>query len=311
MLEYDYVLVRDEGDEQITYRPKNISTTLDNVVCIEGPNSSGKSTLLNILALGFYGLEKGKVNPQDKINPALRNKMDYLINSDHQQLKFNIKITNKDESLMLLSEKNEYDNKIKVYEMENGSKKLLTSESFLRKYNIIYDIPDNPTERLYQLIYDIRSKQEDNGRRIGVFRNYILKTIEDIRNSKDPDTINKLKLQLFKVQEEFTNINKEIEFAKNDLNLLEKYTYSKYLIFYNSEFSRLNDELFHVKDNQLQKQKTFRKINKDQRKLEVELRQLQEIYLKVSTHLKKIVPKSEAPHLLIWERISFSNPLKD
>jgi hypothetical protein len=116
---------------------------------------------------------------------------------------------------------------------------------------------------------------------------------------------------LSKVQEEYNNTNKEIEFAKNDLDLLEKYAYSKFFVFYDSQFNKLDQELSKVKDNQQQQQRIVRKISKDYKKLEIELREMQEIYLKASTHLKNLIPKSEEPHLLIWERINFNNPIRD
>jgi ABC-type transport system involved in cytochrome c biogenesis ATPase subunit len=72
MIEFDYTLERDyaiSGDnktEKRVFRPSGIPTQLDNLVYIEGPNACGKSTLLNIIALGLHGLKK------ESLNPALR-----------------------------------------------------------------------------------------------------------------------------------------------------------------------------------------------------------------------------------------------
>ena len=99
MIEYDYIIERDEGNEIKKFRPDKIPKKLENLSYIEGPNSSGKSTLLNIIALGFYGLNN------NRLNPALQDKLKNLVNSKHQKLTFSIKIKKKDTSLEITSEK--------------------------------------------------------------------------------------------------------------------------------------------------------------------------------------------------------------
>ena len=91
MLKYNYTIIRDEGDVTKTYVPNEIPIELPSVVHIQGPNSSGKSTLLNILALGLFA-HKLK---QDEMPLSLREKLDGLINSDHQKLTFEFEIFNK------------------------------------------------------------------------------------------------------------------------------------------------------------------------------------------------------------------------
>lgn len=108
MITYDYLLERDYGDEVKTFVPDKIPTALPNLVYIEGPNSSGKSTLLNIMALGFHGLKK------DRLNIALKNKLSDLVNSDYQKLKFEVEITNSDGSIKLVSKKEAFDSDIIV-----------------------------------------------------------------------------------------------------------------------------------------------------------------------------------------------------
>lgn len=111
MIECSYTLNRDEGDITREFRSRKDMELLPNLVYIEGPNSSGKSTILHILALSLFGLHK------ENINPSLRNKMQSLINSNHQKLKFNVKISNKDGSLKLESTKENSDNpEIILYE---------------------------------------------------------------------------------------------------------------------------------------------------------------------------------------------------
>lgn len=100
MIKYSYKLRRklSEGDIQ-DFFPQSIPTELPNLVYIEGPNSLGKSTLLNIVALAFLGANS------PKIHPALRVKMDSLLNSDYQKLYFKLEISSGRENLVIKSEK--------------------------------------------------------------------------------------------------------------------------------------------------------------------------------------------------------------
>lgn len=117
MIEYDYKIERNEGNEIRTYVPDKIPKTLPNLVKIEGPNSSGKSTLLNILALSLHGNKKGNMNP------SLLNKMRSLVDSKYQKLEFQVRIVNKDNTLEILSAKENADRpEIVVHEIRTGKK---------------------------------------------------------------------------------------------------------------------------------------------------------------------------------------------
>src|SRR2546428_12499733 len=145
MIEYDYRLQRNEGDELKTYAPAGIPTALQNLVLIEGPNSLGKSTLLNLLALAFYALKT------DKVNVSLKHRIRDLIEAEHQKLRFSVKVSDRDGAELLIATKDAFDKQeIVVRENRDGKERILTSDAFQRKYNLIYDIPDNPIERLNQ-----------------------------------------------------------------------------------------------------------------------------------------------------------------
>jgi len=88
MINVDYRIERDEGNEHVIYEPKLLPTEYENVVYIKGPNSSGKSTLLNLIATGFYG----KNLSENDIDKSLRRKILSLLDLDHQKLLFDISI---------------------------------------------------------------------------------------------------------------------------------------------------------------------------------------------------------------------------
>jgi len=110
MLEYDYLIQRNEGNSEVKYAPLAIPKTLPNLVYIEGPNSSGKSTLLNFIALGLHGIENRN------LNPVLLEKLKTILNSDHQKINFCFTITDEKNDLKLIAKKeNVNTNEIKLY----------------------------------------------------------------------------------------------------------------------------------------------------------------------------------------------------
>ena len=62
MIKYDYKIIRDEEDEIKEYRPNLIPKELPDLCYIKGPNSSGKSTLLNIIGVAFRGGNRKEIN---------------------------------------------------------------------------------------------------------------------------------------------------------------------------------------------------------------------------------------------------------
>ena len=223
MIQFDYLLERDESDEVKRFKPDKIPTALPNIVYIEAPNSSGKSTLLNILALGFHGLKK------DNLNDALNNRMNALVSSSHQKLTFSIQVTNEDSSLELTSKRDSPDGEIMVRETLNGKTNLLTPEAFHRKYNLIYDVPDNPTERLNQLVYEIRDIQKMYGNRLGAFRNHIVEITNAVQRGRDPKRVEELKGRIDAITSELSKMNQTLEVDEAFLETLEKYYYARML----------------------------------------------------------------------------------
>ena len=127
MIKYDYTLKRDEEDVIKTYKPKKIPSKLPNLVYIEGPNSSGKSTLLHVIALGCHGIRNSQ------IKRSLQEKIKNILDSGHQDISFKIEITNDDNSLELVSEKK--DLKGNTIVLRDGTSKIITSDQFQKKYN--------------------------------------------------------------------------------------------------------------------------------------------------------------------------------
>ncbi|MGC9777786.1 MAG: AAA family ATPase [Candidatus Heimdallarchaeota archaeon] len=259
MIEYDYELTRNEEDKIVTYIPNKIPKQMPNLVYIEGPNSSGKSTLLNIIALGLYGLKK------DNMAPALKHKLKSLIDESYQELTFDINIRNKDGSLIIKSVKKDANKPFIVHEIINGKKKTLPYDRFTREYNLIYDIPENPTDRLNQLTLSIKELQNEKHNRLRLLRSRIQLVISDVKNSRDPKRIGDLNLEIKKRNEEYDRYEEKIKSNSELLDLLEKYTYCKYYLKYFKDFQELDAKLGNLV---IEKKSIKKKISRDNKKIE-------------------------------------------
>ena len=142
------------------YFSKDELKVLNNVVLIEGPNDSGKSILLNCIALACYGLKFGETDNK-KVNEELYPKLEWLANTDHtySNIEFDLEITNdgEDEKLKLSSKKILSSKQIDVYLNDTP----ITFETFKSLFNLIYDIPSNPTKRLTELLNESMSRLGD------------------------------------------------------------------------------------------------------------------------------------------------------
>jgi len=269
-INYDYTIKRtiDTKGTIVEFNPnEKISKDLPSIVYIEGPNSIGKSTLLHIIALGFFGLRK------DTIIPSLREKMEDLLYSNHQNITFKVCLTNKDGTIKLIAEKKKLTNKdIDRYELRNGDNKPhdLSRENFEQKYELIYDIPFDPTKRLNSLIEEINNQQVRYGNKLGELRLFISDTISEIIK-RDPDKLDKAK----KRYEEFTKKKNDLGDVtpklEEDLELLEKSMIFKFYHKYKSEYEKLKKELESL-DRSI-KRKT-KKIDESTSKLSIVKREL-------------------------------------
>lgn len=309
MIQFDYLLERDEADEVRQFRPDKIPTNLPNIVYIEAPNSSGKSTLLNILALGFHGLKK------DNLNEALKNKMRALASSSHQKLVFSFRVTNEDGSLELTSERESPDGEIIVREIINGKSNLLTPENFHRQYNLIYDVPDNPTERLNQLVYEIRDIQKMYGYRLGAFRNYIREVTTAVQRGRDPKRVEQLKGLIDTGTSELSRMNQTLDVDEAFLETLENYYYARLLERKSLELANYDREIEQLEAKIKKGMGKIKRMNKryqgELEKVRSFLSDMKERQKQIGSLIEPFLPKDERHHLDIWSRIDIDRGLED
>ena len=312
MIELDYTLERDMGSGNIrTFKPEKIPTKLPNLVHIEGPNSSGKSTFLHILALSMYGYDN------KKINQGLRNKINILVDSDYQKLVFDLKVINKDGSLSLHSFKKDPDSKeIVVYESKDGEKeKPIILERFEDKYNLIYDIPDKPTERLNQLTKEIQEGQRRFSDKVESLHACIDKIITDVSESRDPKRLDERKRKLEEICSDKKTFEKKRDQIKEFLGLLERYMYCKYFIEYSDKYAHIDDminRLERKRSSRPQVKRRFETQHKNSRdRINKKLSSMDDKFRILTSLLNNILGDKERNHMNIWKRIRLLDAIID
>lgn len=303
MIEYNYEITRKIGKEIEVFRPDKIPNQLPNKISISGPNSIGKSTLLHIFALGFYGIDN------QKIHPSLRKKMKNLLNSDYQEVTFLIKIKSADDTLILVSEKPDpKKHEFIVYENINGKIHTLSSEEFQNKYNVIYDIPENPTDRLNEFTREIADMQRIYGGRLQILEIFIKNIISEIGN-KDPNRTIRLEEQLKTLRNDNIILSREIKLSEDNLKLLEYATYHKFQENYGHLESitseRLNRLERKMKSNVRKVKKIDKNFHNSREYVQNKLDDLKSKFDNTTYLLRILIPKTERHNLEMWEKIDF------
>lgn len=311
MIKYNYTIRRNEGNEIKEYEPNLIPRELENLVYIQGPNSSGKSTLLNLIALGFFA-EKLK---DDELNPALKEKIEILHNSIYQNVTFDIEVDNPILEISLKTVKEDYDNDdIEVSLTENNRNFTISAEDFLKRFKIIYDIPSDPIRRLPELLKELKNSQEDIEDRIVSLRQYLDNVIREIKEGNNPDLLIEVKDNLESLDSDYNSHNNMAIKNQNLLGWLSQYRVLKLYFDSKKNLDELTVEL-----NNLQKLiSSESKKNKQYSKKESEiagasykhLAKTKEIYKEVTQLLEQFLPNSEKERLSIWVNSSCDDEIK-
>jgi exonuclease SbcC len=310
LIDYDYTIKRNENDEWVTYKPEKIPKKLPNLVYIEGPNSSGKSTLLHLIALSFHGLKK------DNLNPALKHKMESLMDTSYQETTFKFRAYDDDKIICIESKKDDPKKQlIKVSEIaKNGKETILSEETLRRKYNLIYDIPDNPTQRLNQLTRSIKEMQQSRGSKIGLLRAHVMQVISDIKNSRDPERISQLKDSIAKTEKEKEEMSEKIKNKEDFLSVIEKYTYCRGFSEFSAEYDRVYDEKDKLEHKTKRTERQIRRASNEYNLLKEDatsrMRELSEKYNTVTINLRRLLSGEDQHLLKLWEKIDLNEALR-
>lgn len=213
MIKINYTLDVDMDTEKRKYHPsEKLSGGLKNIFRLRGPNSSGKSTFMNIVALGSHGLHRGKVPD------SVKDRMKDLLESEHKDLEFELIIHDPVTDTVLKSKKEKNYPDIKVSESLDGGEtySLITPETFERKYNLIYDIPENPVGRLNDLVGEIKEVQDNSYKKTRDLQEYVEKVSAQISSSRSDADIKRMKNDLEKYKSELEKIDISDEKIRNE-----------------------------------------------------------------------------------------------
>lgn len=224
MLEMDYEIKRQEGTgyERIFHVDEKLKTIKSNAVYIKAPNARGKSTFLNILAIALYG---NRLDESDsRISISLRNDIKYMIERENQKYTFNVTIFSKDGSVQLIStKKNPISNDIMVKEIIDGKERLLPFQTFKDEYFLIYDIPEDPLNRITEILSDVKNQQIRYKNKVAEFKKYLGEIKQEIALSRNADEIESKKNQIIKFEILVEQFKKELATRNDKIRIIESY----------------------------------------------------------------------------------------
>lgn len=309
MIETDYEFKRIEGNKEHIYKPNEKIRSINNISYIKAPNSSGKSTYLNLIGLIFWAYK------DDAIDPDLKKKIAGLLESENQKISFNMNISNRQGDIQIIAKKGDFEgNTFSIEEIRNGHREILTPVNIKNKYKIIYDIPRNPVTRLKQLTDEVKEEQNTIGNRISQVRIKIQQILQEIQDSKDPEYIATLEKKLSHLEDdEETKSQLRGKIEKEEISI-EKYYYYR---FYN-EYKQKLDELKRRKDN-IQKgtKREIRKRKYDNTEYyeayglaKDEIDRIKAIKRELTNDLSKIIPDKKGL-LKVWDGIDLERALEE
>ncbi|MBN2487899.1 MAG: hypothetical protein JXA98_02605 [Methanosarcinaceae archaeon] len=196
-----------------TYPQKEDSD--NNIFFIRGTNDQGKTTALNMVALGLYANESF-IAEKGIISDSLRAKMDYLSSDTLDRLKFDFDVKSRDG---LTSISSEYDNGALATKF-NGE--LIGSEYLNENIQVLYDVPDDPLVKLDSSVRLIKENLLDYERYLQRYYEAIESEITQIMDYKEKDNKIRRKTDDLKEIQKDLGIKRDLkERIENELSELE------------------------------------------------------------------------------------------
>lgn len=194
MIDYDYRLTIDMGTKKPTYVPDDeYKGPLKNIFRIEGPNMSGKSTLMNLIAISAFGLKNKSVNK------VLQKHLDDMVHDKSTELTFCVNIVDPVSGRAIRATRNSPDADILIEDSDDGKNfSPISDDSFSRKYNLIYDIPDNPIDRLADISHEISVIHQNCSSKLNSFQSTVDHLIYDISNGPDEELLKQYRAEVEK-----------------------------------------------------------------------------------------------------------------
>ena len=206
MIHVDYEVRTKQGNRESLHVPdKKIGDIDGNIMIIEGPNSSGKSTLMNLIAIGAYGED------DESLSQSMRSNLHELTGSSYRDISFDIIIKDPKtgHELQFIRKSGSNENLV----LEDGEP--LDKQQFRQRYNLIYDIPEDPTARLKDISKMIRDDHRMLQQRVSEFNSYVGGIWAPISGKHTEEEIKQIKIDIIGAEKELEELkNKSIDGEK-------------------------------------------------------------------------------------------------
>ncbi|WP_169743677.1 AAA family ATPase [Methanolacinia paynteri] len=180
----------------------------NNIFFVRGKNDQGKTTSLDLIAIGLYATQNLKSN-EEIISDALKSKIDFLTSNDIDKLKFNFVMESIDNKILI---KSNYDKGDLTTEF-NGLP--VASEEMHKNIQVLYDVPDNPIVKLQSSIYLIKDNISRYLIYLNKYSNEIENNIQHIYEfERKEEQLKKYKKELSEKEEQL-KIQEQIKEEKN------------------------------------------------------------------------------------------------
>ncbi len=275
MIEYDYLLKKSDGVNVHSFSP-SFDTKIANVSKLKGHNSSGKTTLMDMIALSLYG------DDSPDVLKKLQDKLKHLKEATNSEFTFNLTACNGSNYLRITSEKSGFingnPNWISTIEESNDgvNYKGLIKESFRKKYRLIYDMPDRPMERIQELVSEAERELRADIDNITRIRSPLANIISSVESSRNEELILLLKKQIQRTEEMITQKEEE---NKADLELLKRiqeYYHASILRNEQEHYSKINSLLvgldFSDRRKRKEQKKSLSKYEADEKKVKTSIK---------------------------------------
>ena len=216
MISVDYLLKNDKGEVGWKeYTPEESVKQIDgNIILLNGPSSHGKTTLMNMIAAGLYG----ETNPY--ISVRAKEDIKELINAPYRDLSFDIAITDSVTGIELQMSKKSKRKDISLFETKNGKRSALSKETFNASYNLIYDVPEDPTKRLEQIRTSVMDDHRETTDKVKSFAEVVKSIRANIQTVPSAQYIADQKKYIIDAEKDLAKKDKsigELETLCNDL----------------------------------------------------------------------------------------------
>lgn len=187
-----------------------------NIFFIKGKNDQGKTTSLNMVALGLYAnngfSEDNGTNDSSRslISDSLRAKMNYLMSDSLEHMEFDFEIKSMDSQTSIHSTYRDNSLETKL----NGE---ITGFEYLNQnIQVLYDIPDDPLVKLQSSVRLIRDNLLDYERYLERYYGDVEHKLTEIRIFK------KKEMKIKENKDSLETTRKELDFNKKTREIVKK-----------------------------------------------------------------------------------------